>query len=73
VLGALVLGLVASLSWGVADFIGGVEARRLPVLSVLLISQPVGLSAAAVWALALAACHHRWSTWRWLRRLPARS
>jgi drug/metabolite transporter (DMT)-like permease len=49
-LGAPVLGLVASLSWGVADFIGGVEARRLPVLSVLLISQPVGLSAAAVWA-----------------------
>jgi drug/metabolite transporter (DMT)-like permease len=50
VLSALVLGLVASLSWGVADFIGGVEARRLPVLSVLLVSQPVGLSAAAVWA-----------------------
>jgi hypothetical protein len=39
VLSALVLGLVASLSWGVADFIGGVEARRLPVLSVLLVSR----------------------------------
>lgn len=49
---ALALGLVASLSWGVADFIGGVEARRLPVLSVLLISQPVGLGAAAVWTLS---------------------
>jgi drug/metabolite transporter (DMT)-like permease len=51
-LSALALGLVASLSWGVADFIGGVEARRLPVLSVLLISQPVGLGAAAVWTLS---------------------
>jgi hypothetical protein len=33
-----------------ADFVGGVGARRLPVLSVLLVSQPVGLTAAAVWA-----------------------
>jgi drug/metabolite transporter (DMT)-like permease len=49
--GALALALVASLSWGVADFIGGVEARRLSVLTVLLISQPVGLSAAVVWVL----------------------
>jgi drug/metabolite transporter (DMT)-like permease len=53
VVGGLVLGLVASLSWGVADFIGGVEARHLPVLLVLLISQPVGLSAAVVWALSV--------------------
>jgi drug/metabolite transporter (DMT)-like permease len=44
--------LAASFSWGFADFIGGVEARRLPVLWVLLISQPVGLSAAVIWALS---------------------
>jgi len=31
-LGALALGLAASLSWGFADFIGGIESRRLPVL-----------------------------------------
>jgi hypothetical protein len=49
---ALALGLVASLSWGFADFIGGFEARRLPVLTVLLLSQPVGLAAAAMWALS---------------------
>lgn len=51
-LGGLALGLMASISWGVADFMGGVEARRLPVLSVLLISQPVGLSVAVAWVLA---------------------
>jgi hypothetical protein len=34
--GALALGLAASLSWALADLIGGVEARHLPVLSVLL-------------------------------------
>jgi len=50
-LGALALGLAASLSWGFADFVGGIEARRMPVLSVLLISQPFGLGAAVVWAL----------------------
>jgi hypothetical protein len=60
-LGAVVLGLVASLSWGVADFLGGVEARRLSVLTVLLVSQPVGLSAAVIWALS--ADLRRLSTW----------
>lgn len=49
-IGAVAFGLAASLSCGVADFIGGIEAPRLPVLSVLLLSQPVGLSVAAVWA-----------------------
>ena len=37
---------------GFADFIGGFEARRLTVLTVLLFSQPVGLAAAAIWALS---------------------
>lgn len=34
--------LAASLCWGVADFIGGAQARRLSVLSVALISQVTG-------------------------------
>lgn len=51
-MGGLALGLLASLSWGVADFMGGIEARRLPVLSVLLISQPIGLSLAVIWVFA---------------------
>jgi drug/metabolite transporter (DMT)-like permease len=40
---AIVLGLGASLSWGVADFIGGMQSRRLPVVGVVLISQLAGL------------------------------
>lgn len=40
---AIVLGLAASLSWGVADFIGGIQSRRMPVLAVVLGSQLAGL------------------------------
>lgn len=36
------LALVASVAWGVGDFIGGVKTRVLPVLSVLVVSQTVG-------------------------------
>jgi drug/metabolite transporter (DMT)-like permease len=42
------LGLGSGLCWGAADFFGGVQARRLPALSVALWSQAAG-------ALALAA------------------
>jgi drug/metabolite transporter (DMT)-like permease len=42
------LGLGSGLCWGAADFFGGVQARRLPALSVALWSQVAG-------ALALAA------------------
>lgn len=49
VFGGLALGLLASLFWGVSDFIGGLQARHLRVLSVLLVSQPVGLAIAAIW------------------------
>jgi drug/metabolite transporter (DMT)-like permease len=48
----LFLGLAASLSWGSADFLGAVEARRLRVMTVLLMSQPVGLALATAWALS---------------------
>jgi drug/metabolite transporter (DMT)-like permease len=40
---ALGLALSSSLCWGVADFIGGVQARRMPVVRVILVSQGVGL------------------------------
>lgn len=46
---ALALALLASLSWGVADFVAGVQARRVPVLSILLASQLVGLAVAVIW------------------------
>jgi drug/metabolite transporter (DMT)-like permease len=45
---AIVLGLTASLSWGVADFIGGIQSRRLPVVAVVLASQLSGLALALV-------------------------
>jgi len=37
------LALAASLSWGIADFGGGIGARRAPVVWVLLVSQAAGL------------------------------
>jgi drug/metabolite transporter (DMT)-like permease len=50
---AIALGLASSLSWGFSDFLGGLQSRRFSVLSVLLVSQPVGLAIALVLALAL--------------------
>ncbi len=40
---AILLGLVSSASWGVADFLGGVASRRAPVLAVVALSQATGL------------------------------
>jgi drug/metabolite transporter (DMT)-like permease len=40
---AIALGLAASLSWGVADFLGGLQSRRMPVVAVVLGSQLAGL------------------------------
>ncbi len=39
----VVLALTASLSWGVADFGGGLGARRAPIVWVVLFSQVAGL------------------------------
>ena len=52
----VLLGLAASASWGVSDFLGGLNARRLPLLAVLVVSQPVGL--VLLVALALARAEH---------------
>jgi drug/metabolite transporter (DMT)-like permease len=41
---AVALGLAASLSWGVADFLGGLKSRTLELLTVLLFSQGVGFA-----------------------------
>ena len=43
--GLALLGLVASVCLGVADFLGGTLARRVPLLTVLLLSQTVGVIA----------------------------
>jgi len=39
----LVLALLAALSWGVSDFLGGMATRTVPVIRVLAVSQPIGL------------------------------
>ena len=40
---AVALGLAASASWGLADFIGGIKSRKLDLLAVLGVSQFVAL------------------------------
>jgi drug/metabolite transporter (DMT)-like permease len=39
----LAISLASAFSWGVSDFLGGVQSRRMPVLGVLAVSQPAGL------------------------------
>lgn len=39
----LLISLAGAASWGVSDFLGGQQTRRLPVLGVLAVSQPAGL------------------------------
>ena len=50
---SVVLALASSVSWGVADFLGGLNSRRLPLASVLLVSQTVG----AIMLVPLAVLH----------------
>src|SRR5204862_8309065 len=50
---AIALGLSSSLFWGLGDFLGGLQSRRVRVLAVLLVSQASGLAAIAV-AIAIA-------------------
>ena len=45
---ALALGLASSLSWGAGDFFGGMQAKRLPGIVVVAVSQAVALGALAV-------------------------
>src|SRR5207244_9939310 len=37
---AVLLALAASVSWGIGDFVAGINTRRLGVFTVLFISQP---------------------------------
>ena len=46
---AVLLALAGALGWGVGDFFGGIASRRLAVLTVLVISQTVGLVGVYAW------------------------
>ncbi len=48
----IALALGSSVAWGISDFLGGLQSRRISALTVLLVSQPVGLVLALVVALA---------------------
>lgn len=39
----ILLALTASIGWGTADFFGGLKSRRMPVLTVLVGTQPAGV------------------------------
>jgi drug/metabolite transporter (DMT)-like permease len=49
----VVLGALVALSYGSGDFLGGISAKRLPTITVLLVSQTVGLGAAVLLVVAL--------------------
>jgi drug/metabolite transporter (DMT)-like permease len=48
---AIALALTASVLWGIGDFLGGVTARRVATVTVVAISQVIGLAAVLVVAL----------------------
>lgn len=50
---ALTLSLACSLSWGVSDFLGGFYGRRIPVLTIVLVSQIASFTAGLITATAL--------------------
>jgi len=49
----IALALGSSVAWGTSDFLGGLRSRRMSALTVLLVSQPVGLVLALIVALAV--------------------
>ena len=48
---AALLALGGALSWGLGDFLGGLASRRLAVVTVLVVSQAIGLAGLLVWVL----------------------
>jgi drug/metabolite transporter (DMT)-like permease len=51
---SVLLALVASFSWGIGDFLGGLKSRTVPLITVLVVSQVAGL----VLMVLVAVAHH---------------
>ncbi|MFF0816440.1 EamA family transporter [Rhodococcus sp. NPDC003318] len=61
---AVLLALVAAVTYGVSDFVGGIASRRVAALRVVLVSYPVSLVIALAVA-PLAGGSPTWSTTMW--------
>jgi drug/metabolite transporter (DMT)-like permease len=62
---AAVLALASSLSWGLSDFLGGLQSRRNHVLAVMLLSQGLALAILVVAVLAGAPTEHDAASTAW--------
>jgi drug/metabolite transporter (DMT)-like permease len=62
---AAILALAVSVTYGVADFVGGLMGRRLPVMALVLWSQAIGLVMVLVVALGFPADVVRWQDPAW--------
>jgi drug/metabolite transporter (DMT)-like permease len=62
---AAVLALASSISWGTADFLGGLQSRRHALLAVLVVSQSVALAILIVAVLAGAPTEHDTAATLW--------
>jgi drug/metabolite transporter (DMT)-like permease len=62
---AALLAVLSSLMWGTADFLGGVQSRRLPPLAVYGLSQFVGLLTLVAFATARGAWAADPGYWPW--------